>query len=849
MNGDLVYLLIFILLSSTLTVNGFSNLSSSISYPAPPSIEYLMEDTITYFSVPDNSELDITLHHIWMYGNTTFRVFNETGNVYVEIIFGNNESDITKKIFFRESGVYKMVAFGTGFSYDLNFKGRDYDWKFVITAFPHKGLFRLREGDSIKVFFKVRNKVFRFYATEEFDSPRRDGFIDVYDDQNNKRAGFHLISNNLDSCFQQSIDLERDIDEDVFWYSILSGGSGGSAKLGLWINQSDYSYPTGLCTFITTNPEYYFTPSFKERNIEVKVNGETSRVAYTGAAGYPYLYTDIVSNSTSELSLKTFNKYVSWRWREREANGNPRNDDNDPFHINWDGFNFDSFDERFSFFKKLGIQPILNLEWSNDCFLSKHPSMWNEDDIQEYAEFCLATVIHCVAPDLEEPPINRSPYSIIGIQILGEPNILLEEKLDIDSALEKYIDILRVVSERIKSYPDERVRSVKIVVPGIGSDELGEYGKVYWISNILRELGDYIDIVSWDEYYKWMLEELDNYGSDVREIVDLMARYRYDKEVAMSEFNLRGGIPTSQYFFGSRYSELYLFGAIANSVNNGMKYAIYYSLVDSWYEPRFKGLISSQPMPPYSTIPFLTRKPQFYSMKILGEICKGFLLDLSYDVSQFDCIASYDNGVYRMGLSNRYESTSIVKIDLDEDFKIKVYSVNEDSVDFLYETRSSSPIVIPPWSMYYIEGNLGEVKSDLNCNGELIWRNVKPNSVLDGYFYIENIGDPFSMLNWSIIDYPSWGNWSFNPSNGRNLTPIGSPIRVNVTVVIPDERNKVFNGYITISNLDDRNDICKIPVVASTSKLFNRISFINKWFILFGIEFEYNRNLWTYKKI
>ncbi|RLF40691.1 MAG: hypothetical protein DRN12_04810, partial [Thermoplasmata archaeon] len=113
MNRDLIYLLIFILLSSTLTVNGFSNLSSSISYPAPPSIEYLMEDTITYFSVPDNSELDITLHHIWMYGNTTFRVFNETGNVYVEIIFGNNESDITKKIFFRESGVYKMVAFGT----------------------------------------------------------------------------------------------------------------------------------------------------------------------------------------------------------------------------------------------------------------------------------------------------------------------------------------------------------------------------------------------------------------------------------------------------------------------------------------------------------------------------------------------------------------------------------------------------------------------------------------------------------------------------------------------------------------------------------------------------------------
>lgn len=62
-------------------------------------------------------------------------------------------------------------------------------------------------------------------------------------------------------------------------------------------------------------------------------------------------------------------------------------------------------------------------------------------------------------------------------------------------------------------------------------------------------------------------------------------------------------------------------------------------------------------MPPYSTIPPLTRKPQFYSANILWRIYKGFLLDLSYNDLQFDYIASYENGIYRIGLSNRYDGT------------------------------------------------------------------------------------------------------------------------------------------------------------------------------------------------
>ena len=46
----------------------------------------------------------------------------------------------------------------------------------------------------------------------------------------------------------------------------------------------------------------------------------------------------------AELGLRTYNHYISWRWREREGSGNSKNDDNDPFHINWQGFDFTAYD-------------------------------------------------------------------------------------------------------------------------------------------------------------------------------------------------------------------------------------------------------------------------------------------------------------------------------------------------------------------------------------------------------------------------------------------------------------------------------------------------------------------------
>ena len=107
---------------------------------------------------------------------------------------------------------------------------------------------------------------------------------------------------------------------------------------------------------------------------------------------------------------------------------------------------------------------------------------------------------------------------------------------------------------------------------------------------------------------------------------------------------------------------------------------------------------------------------------------------------------------------------------------------------------------------------------DLDCEGSLDWVNVGAGEVLYGDFKVKNIGDNESSLNWTIESFPIWGNWSFNPDSGLNLTPEMSPLTVQVTVVAPDERNKIFGGNIRIENKDDSDDYDVIPVHLKTER-------------------------------
>ena len=821
-----ISIMLLIILSSISFQNNHQTQAKNIIQQDPPSISYLMADTITYFSVPENGNLAITFHHNYYDGNANFKIFNQKGDLYDEIIFHHSESDETKNVNFLDAGTYKMVACGTRFSYSMDFSGPAFDWKFVMLGLPHKGIFRVKEEETATMYFKVNKPQFTFYVNHELAPfQNRRGTIKLYDASDNLRSTFTLGCTNLNECFEQKQDFQRENNDEEFWYATITGETSSQARIGIWIDDNTFQYPTGRCLLLTISEEYYFIPEFENQDVSIQINKETDHKAKIGAASYPgFEYEELYTAYTKDLNLGTFNHYVSWRWRERASNGNSENDDSDPFHINWDGFDFSSTEQRFSsFFHELNISPIVNIQWSSDCFISQHPALWDENQMDEYAELCLAMVIFLVAPDIIDPATEREPYLISAIHFFAEPNLLFNGHLERDDAIDQYIQILQKVGERIKSYPDERIQQTKICVSGVGGDSFGEEQKEYWISRILESAEEYTDIVSWDMYFKWCLEEVEGYGKDVEKIQTILDEKGYDKEIAMPEFNLRGGVPTSHYFFGSNYSALFLFGAISQSINKGMDEIVYFSLVDSNYEPRCKGLITSDvSMPPYSTLPPFTKKPQYHAMQIIGEICKGNILEISSESSQIDILASKENEIIRMGISNRYEASTNISIPIAQGTPVIIYSVENNGLQCIEQTISPGLIDfdIPAWKIYYlICGNqASDSSADITCKGSLQWSNVGPETEVSGQFSVSNTGHIDSYLEWAIIEWPEWGIWSFQPNSGVDLTPIDGEVYVDVTINAPDKTNKDFTGYIIIANVDDANDIDMIPVTLSTTK-------------------------------
>jgi hypothetical protein len=119
----------------------------------------------------------------------------------------------------------------------------------------------------------------------------------------------------------------------------------------------------------------------------------------------------------------------------------------------------------------------------------------------------------------------------------------------------------------------------------------------------------------------------------------------------------------------------------------------------------------------------------------------------------------------------------------------------------------------PVWSF-----TTEEAVPDLNCGGSLSWADVPVDTIVTGSFYIENIGDPTSLLDWEIENYPDWGTWTITPMEGYDLEPELEPFVVEVSVRAPDEKNEEFTGEVKIVNQDNSSDFCIIDVSLATPK-------------------------------
>ena len=108
---------------------------------------------------------------------------------------------------------------------------------------------------------------------------------------------------------------------------------------------------------------------------------------------------------------------------------------------------------------------------------------------------------------------------------------------------------------------------------------------------------------------------------------------------------------------------------------------------------------------------------------------------------------------------------------------------------------------------------------DLDCSGSLSWSGIDPGRTVTGSFYVKNIGDTASLLNWTVITSSiSWGTWTFIPESGEGLTPEDGEFEVQISVIAPDLANTDFDGYLRIENQNDSTDYDVIPVYLKTPR-------------------------------
>jgi hypothetical protein len=108
--------------------------------------------------------------------------------------------------------------------------------------------------------------------------------------------------------------------------------------------------------------------------------------------------------------------------------------------------------------------------------------------------------------------------------------------------------------------------------------------------------------------------------------------------------------------------------------------------------------------------------------------------------------------------------------------------------------------------------NYGGVDPDLVCNGDLNWDDVPPGGTVEDTFQVLNLGEPGSLLDWEVVEWPKWGNWTFIPAKGNDL-PSDTALTIVVIVVAPNDPCTTFNGEIIVENLENSDDFCIVDIV------------------------------------
>jgi hypothetical protein len=146
----------------------------------------------------------------------------------------------------------------------------------------------------------------------------------------------------------------------------------------------------------------------------------------------------------------------------------------------------------------------------------------------------------------------------------------------------------------------------------------------------------------------------------------------------------------------------------------------------------------------------------------------------------------------------------------------------EGDIVWEYENPYPTPLNNEIFKFEYYPPIDPSEEPDLKCSGSIEGKKIKVGATFNDSFEVRNVGSPESLLNWQIKSYPEWGNWTFNIESGENLTPEEGSKTIDVSIVIPNEKNKKFEGYVTVENKEDPDDfdVVMVSIKTSTTKYF-----------------------------
>jgi C1A family cysteine protease len=221
-------------------------------------------------------------------------------------------------------------------------------------------------------------------------------------------------------------------------------------------------------------------------------------------------------------------------------------------------------------------------------------------------------------------------------------------------------------------------------------------------------------------------------------------------------------------------------------------------------------------------------------------------VNLNYPVN----LESQDDFYIYLSLSNggqAIDRTSDVPVLLGASKRVIVESNAEPGESYykhgsLWYDLYDYNFIDPSWdetANFCIKGLTGQSTQpvpDIQCEGVLNWNNIKPGSTTAGNFIVKNIGQANSQLNWEIVEWPTWGEWSFSPESGTGLKPEDGNITVQLIVKAPSESQKQFEGEIKVINKNNSNDYEILQVSLSTykSRVFSDIGIFQVLFERFS---------------